>query len=170
LRILPWVRHVAGEGGEYFTPVVVAREPGGGRHNLSWNRAMFLDRRHIAVHFSPKDAWRYQRAAESAGQDLPVALVLGHHPSFNLSGAAVASSQEDEYQLAGALMGESVRLAPSQAYSSELLVPADAEAIIEGRLLAGRRAVEGPFGEYMRYLGPQKLSHVLEVDALTWRT
>jgi 2,5-furandicarboxylate decarboxylase 1 len=49
------------------------------------------------------------------------------------------------------------------------MVPADAEAIIEGRLLPGTRVVEGPFGEYMRYLGPQKLSHVLEVDAITWR-
>jgi 2,5-furandicarboxylate decarboxylase 1 len=29
--------------------------------------------------------------------------------------------------------------------------------------------VEGPFGEYLLYVGPQKLSQVLEVDALSWR-
>ncbi len=170
LRILPWARHVAGEGGAYFTPIVVARAPTGSRYNLSWNRAMYLDRRHIGVHISPKDLWGFHRTAEGAGEALPVALILGHHPAFNLGAAAVATSALDEYHIAGALLGESVRVAPSRAFGENLLVPADAEAIVEGRLLPGVRAVEGPFGEYMRYLGPQKLSHLVEVDAITWRT
>ncbi len=170
LRILPWARHVAGEGGDYFTPIVVGRAPSGTRrYNLSWNRAMYLDRNHIGVHISPRDLWNFHRSAEAEGQALPVALILGHHPAFNLGAAAVATSTMDEYHIAGALLGESVRVAPSRAYGDELLVPADAEVIIEGRLLPGVRCVEGPFGEYMRYLGPQKLSHVVEVDAITWR-
>ena len=170
LRILPWTRHVEGEGGTYLTPIVVGRAPSGTRrHNLSWNRAMFLDERHIGVHISPRDLWSFHRGAEAAGEPLPVALVLGHHPAFNLGAAAIAGSTQDEYHLAGALMGHAVRVVPSRSYGSELMVPADAEAIIEGRLLPGTRVVEGPFGEYMRYLGPQKLSHVLEVDAITWR-
>jgi len=170
LRILPWTRHVAGEGGDYFTPIAVARAPSGTRrHNLSWNRAMFLDERHVGVHISPRDLWSFHRAAEEAGGPLPVALVLGHHPAFNLAAAAIAGSAQDEYFIAGALLGHAVRVAPSLSYGDELMVPADAEAIIEGRLLPGTRVVEGPFGEYMRYLGPQKLSHVLEVDAITWR-
>ena len=170
LRILPWSRHVAGEGGDYFTPIAVARATSGTRrHNLSWNRAMFLDERHVGVHISPRDLWSFHRAAEGSGEPLPVALVLGHHPAFNLGAAAIAGSAQDEYTMAGALLGQPVRVVPSRSYSDELMVPADAEAIIEGRLLPGTRVVEGPFGEYMRYLGPQKLSHVLEVDAITWR-
>jgi 2,5-furandicarboxylate decarboxylase 1 len=170
LRVLPWTRHVAGEGGDYFTPIVVARDPAGRRrYNLSWNRAMILDERHVGVHISPRDLWGFHRAAEGNAEPLPVALVLGHHPAFNLGAAAIAGSSVDEYHLAGALLGHGVRVVPSQSYGEELLVPADAEVIIEGRLLPGTRVVEGPFGEYMRYLGPQKLSHVLEVDALTWR-
>jgi 2,5-furandicarboxylate decarboxylase 1 len=169
IRMLPWTRHVAGEGGDYFTPIVVARALGGTRYNLSWNRSMFLDSRHIGVHMSPKDLWGYQRAAEAVGEALPVALVLGHHPAFNLAAASVAAADVDEYHIAGALLGESVRVMPSRSYGDDLLVPADAEVIVEGRLLPGVRAVEGPFGEYMRYVGPQKLSHVLEVDAVTWR-
>jgi len=170
LRILPWTRHVAGEGGDYFTPIVVARDPAGvRRYNLSWNRAMILDGRHVGVHISPRDLWGFHRTAEGNAQPLPVALVLGHHPAFNLGAAALAPATVDEYHLAGALMGQGVRVVPSQSYGEDLLVPAEAEAIIEGRLLPGTRVVEGPFGEYMRYLGPQKLSHVLEVDAITWR-
>jgi 2,5-furandicarboxylate decarboxylase 1 len=170
LRILPWTKHVAGEGGEYFTPIAVARDPGGSRrYNLSWNRAMYLDPRRIGVHISPRDLWSFHRAAEGAGKPLPVALVLGHHPAFNLGAAALATSSLDEYHIAGALLGEGVRVAPSQSYGEELLIPADAEVVIEGRLLPGVRTAEGPFGEYLRYLGPQKISHVVEVDAITWR-
>lgn len=169
LRNLPWTRHVEGEGGDYFTPIVAAREPGSPRYNLSWNRAMYFDPRHAGVHISPRQLWSFQRKAEEQGDDLPVALVLGHHPAFNLAAASLTGMAVDEYAVAGALMGEALEVVPSVAFGDELLVPAHAEAIIEGRLLAGRRAVEGPFGEYMRYLGPQKLSHVLEVDAITWR-
>ncbi len=166
---LPWVRHVVMDGGPYFTPIVVAREPGTERYNLSWNRAMHLDRRHLSVHISPRHLWSHHRDAEEQGDDLPVAIVLGHHPAFNLAAAALTTITDDEYEVAGALMGAGVRVVPSVSYGDALLVPADAEIVIEGRLLAGTRAVEGPFGEYLRYVGPQKLSHVVEVDAMTWR-
>ncbi len=169
LRILPWTRHVQGEGGAYFTPIVVSREPDTVRYNLSWNRAMYLDPRHSGIHISPRQLWSFQRVAEERGEDLPVALVLGHHPAFNLAAASLTALSIDEYHVAGALVGEPIDVVPSVSYGESLLVPAEAEVVIEGRLLAGRRTVEGPFGEYMRYLGPQKLSHVLEVDAITHR-
>jgi 2,5-furandicarboxylate decarboxylase 1 len=169
LRRLPWTRHVEFEGGDYFTPIIVARAPGSKRYNLSWNRVMFLDSRHAGVHISPRQLWAFHREAEEAGDDLPAALVLGHHPAFNLAAAALTALTTDEYHVAGALLGGPLEVAPSVSFGDDLLIPAQAELIIEGRLLAGRRVVEGPFGEYMRYLGPQKLSHVFEVDALTSR-
>jgi 2,5-furandicarboxylate decarboxylase 1 len=169
LRRLPWTRHVEFEGGEYFTPIIAAKSPGADRYNLSWNRVMFLDRRHAGVHISPRQLWAFHRESEEAGDDLPVALVLGHHPAFNLAAAALTALAVDEYQVAGALLGSALQVVPSISFGDSLLVPAQAELIIEGRILAGRRVVEGPFGEYMRYLGPQKLSHVFEVDAITSR-
>jgi 2,5-furandicarboxylate decarboxylase 1 len=97
-------------------------------------------------------------------------MVLGHHPAFNLAAAALTALDVDEYHVAGALMGQPLSVAPSASFGSDLMVPAEAEIIIEGRLVPGRRVVEGPFGEYMRYLGPQKLSHLFEADAITFRT
>lgn len=169
MSILPWTRHVEFEGGDYFTPIIAARSPDSARYNLSWNRVMFLDDRHAGVHISPRQLWSFHRQAEEAEEDLPVALVLGHHPAFNLAAAALTGLAIDEYQVAGALLGEGLAVAPSMSYGEALLIPAHAELILEGRLLAGRRVVEGPFGEYMRYLGPQKLSHVFELDAITSR-
>jgi 2,5-furandicarboxylate decarboxylase 1 len=157
------------EGGSYFTPIIAARKPSSDRYNLSWNRVMFLDRSHAGVHISPRQLWSFQREAEEAGDDLPVALVLGHHPAFNLAAAALTAMDVDEYHVAGALMGQALSVAPSITFGEDLMVPAEAEIIVEGRLLGGRRVVEGPFGEYMRYLGPQKLSHLFEADAITHR-
>jgi 2,5-furandicarboxylate decarboxylase 1 len=131
---------------------------------------MFLDSRHAGVHISPRQLWAFHREAEEAGADLPVALILGHHPAFNLAAAALTAMAVDEYHVAGALLGGPLEVAPSVSFGDVLLIPAQAELIIEGRLLAGKRVVEGPFGEYMKYLGPQKLSHVLEVDAITSRS
>ncbi len=67
------------------------------------------------------------------------------------------------------MLGEPLDVVPSLAHGDDLVVLAAAEILVEGRLVAARRVVEGPFGEYMRYLGPQKLSHLFEVDAITWR-
>jgi 2,5-furandicarboxylate decarboxylase 1 len=169
LRRLPWTRHVEFEGGDYFTPIIAAKSPGSDRYNLSWNRVMFLDHRHAGVHISPRQLWAFHRESEDAGDDLPAALVLGHHPAFNLAAAALTAMATDEYHVAGALLGGSLEVAPSVSFGDDLLIPAQAELIVEGRLLAGKRVVEGPFGEYMRYLGPQKLSHVFEADAITSR-
>jgi 2,5-furandicarboxylate decarboxylase 1 len=169
LSTLPWTRHVEMEGGSYFTPILAARQPGSERYNLSWNRVMYLDETHAAVHISPRQLWAFQRASEEAGEDLPVAIVLGHHPAFNLAAAALTGLSVDEYHVAGALMGRPLEVSPSLTFGPELLIPSEAEIVIEGRLLANYRVVEGPFGEYMRYLGPQKLSHVFEVDAITSR-
>lgn len=169
LSTLPWTRHVEMEGGSYFTPIIAARQPSSERYNLSWNRVMYLDETHAGVHISPRQLWAFHRESEEAHEDLPVALVLGHHPAFNLAAAALTAMAVDEYQVAGALMGRPLDVAPSVSFGDRLLVPGEAELVIEGRILSGRRVVEGPFGEYMRYLGPQKLSHVFEADAITYR-
>jgi 2,5-furandicarboxylate decarboxylase 1 len=50
-------------------------------------------------------------------------------------------------------------------------VPADAEIVVEGALVPGERVVEGPFGEWTGYLGPQRYQSCLryEVRAITRR-
>lgn len=51
------------------------------------------------------------------------------------------------------------------------MVPADAEVVIEGAFLPGKRLVDGPFGEAPGYLGPQRYYDSLhyEVRAITYR-
>src|SRR5262249_61203050 len=60
-------------------------------------------------------------------------------------------------------------LAVTQCITSDLCVPADAEIVLEGRLLPGVREPEGPFGEFPQYYGERAMRHVVEVDAVTHR-
>jgi len=49
------------------------------------------------------------------------------------------------------------------------MVPADAEMVIEGHVLPNVKEVEGPFGEFTGYYGPQRMRNVIEVSAITHR-
>ena len=61
-----------------------------------------------------------------------------------------------EYDVIGAYLGEPLRVTPSTTWGDDLLIPADAEIVIEGALIPGERIVDGPFGEAPGYLGPQR--------------
>ncbi len=169
LRDLPIVRHVDMDGGPYLTPIIVSKDPGGKRYNVSWNRMMYLDSGHLAIYMSPRHLWSYFSKAESKGKNIPIGVVLGHHPAFHVTGALLTPLDEDEYDAAGGVLGESLRLVSSEIYGEELLVPADAEMVIEGEIHVGRRVVEGPFGEFTGYSGSQRLACLFEAKAMTCR-
>lgn len=103
------------------------------------------------------------------GEDVPVAVWIGHHPA-GLSGAqARLGHPESHYPAMGGALGEPVRLVPSETFGKDLMVPADAEIVIEGYIPKDVFEAEGPFGEYPGYLGPQRPSPVIEVECVTYR-
>jgi 2,5-furandicarboxylate decarboxylase 1 len=169
LNMLPIVRHVEMDGDRYFSPIVVSKNPATARYNISWNRMMYLDSRHLAIYMSPRHLWAYFGEAEQAGQNLPIAVVLGHHPAFHMTGALLTPLDRDEYKVAGSFLGENIRITPSLSYGDDLYVPADAEIVIEGQIVAGKRTVEGPFGEYTGYSGSQRVSWLFEAKAISFR-
>ena len=81
----------------------------------------------------------------------------------------IRDRDKDEYEAVGGVLGESLRVTPSAAYGRELMIPADAEIVIEGEIVADRRTIEGPFGEFTQYTGPQRLSWLVEVKAICAR-
>ena len=168
LSTLPVIRHTDMDGGPYFTPIVCSRNAQG-RYNVSWNRMQYLDRKHLAIYMSPRHLWSYFSEAETRDQSLPICVILGHHPAFHLTGAMLSPLDGDEYQAAGGVMGESLAVTPSQTWGADFMVPAEAEMVIEGRILSRKRCVEGPFGEFTGYTGAQRLSWVVEIEAITRR-
>jgi 2,5-furandicarboxylate decarboxylase 1 len=106
--------------------------------------------------------------AENAGKDLPIAIVVGVDPLTLLASQAIMPVDCDELEIAGALHDRPLDVV--KCLTSDIRVPAEAEIVIEGRVLAKVREPEGPFGEFPQYYGERGDRHVIEVDAVTHRT
>jgi 4-hydroxy-3-polyprenylbenzoate decarboxylase len=83
------------------------------------------------------------------GKPMPIAIVIGADVPSHLAAAATFRLQGDEAELAGALGERPVELVKCE--TSDLLVPASAEIVIEAEVLPDRIAQEGPYGEYPGY-------------------
>ena len=103
------------------------------------------------------------------GKEMKVAYWVGHHPAVIMGAHSGLGYPESHYVTASAVAGQSLRLVPSETLGDDFLVPADAEFVIEGIMVPGKRALEAPFGEYPRYYGPQRMGEVFDVTAISYR-
>jgi 2,5-furandicarboxylate decarboxylase 1 len=169
LHQLPVLTHHLADRGPYLTPVGVARDPETGVYNASFHRAMVVDERHLTIFMEKRHLWDYYSRAREQGRPLPFACVLGHHPGFFLGSCALTGLDSDEYRTIGGILGEPLRLVPSETFGADLLVPADAEMVVEGRILPDAFADEGPFGDFTGYYSPAAKAPLMEVTAITHR-
>src|SRR5207237_10286074 len=110
-----------------------------------------------------KHLWEFQQIAERRGEPLPLALVIGVHPAIALGALAIGSIDEDERAIMGALLGEPLELVKCQ--TSDVLVPAHAEMVLECEILPGKRTAEGPFGQFTGYSLGARQRQVVQVKA-----
>lgn len=162
-----------GDGGRYLCTwdIVVTRENKTGWTNWGMYRFMIHNRNVLGGNPQGVSHLGMQMKAEylPANARMPVAIVLGGDPLCQMAASAPARPGEDEADLAGGLRQEPVRLVKCE--TSDLLVPADAEIVIEGEILPDRIVPEGPFGEYPGYKsGSMNMWGVaVEVKAITFR-
>jgi UbiD family decarboxylase len=168
---LPLMRHHEMDGGPYIDMSSVARDRSGGVYNCSYHRMEVKDRNNTGFLMTLQHMWRIFRGYEEAGEECPVATVIGHHPAYQMGACYGGPFEVSEYEIIGGYLGEPLRLVASETWGERLLVPADAEIVVEGALLPGKRMVEGPFGEVNGYLGVQgfQQSAHYEVRAITRR-
>jgi 2,5-furandicarboxylate decarboxylase 1 len=171
LHALPLMRHHEMDGGPYIDMSSVARDRASGTYNCSYHRMEVKDRTHTGFLMTLQHMWRIFRGYEEAGEECPVATVIGHHPAYQMGACYGGPFEISEYEIIGGYLGEPLRLVASETWGGDLLVPADAEIVIEGALLPGKRMVEGPFGEVNGYLGAQgfQQSAHYEVRSITRR-
>ncbi len=167
--LLPIPKHSEHDSGPYISAgLVIARNPKTGIQNVSINRVQVTDGKRLGILMLPRHLNTYYAMAEEAGEPLHVAIVIGVDPLTLLASQAIAPIDHDELEIAGALRGAPLEVA--KCLTSEVRVPADAEIVIEGRLLPKERAPEGPFGEFPRYYSPRDEREVIEIDAITHRS
>jgi UbiD family decarboxylase len=168
---LPVMRHYYMDGGPYLVMASILRDEASKVYNLSYHRMEVKDPHTMTLYASPRHAWQIFSDFEARGEECPVATVLGHHPAFNMGAAFTGPFETDEYDIIGGYLQQPLRLVPSETWGDRLMVPADAEIVIEGALLPGKRLVDGPFGEAPGYMGPQRFSNAAyyQVRAITRR-
>jgi 2,5-furandicarboxylate decarboxylase 1 len=165
---LPIPTHSEHDSGPYITAgVVIARNPVTGVQNVSINRIQINSSNRMAVLLLPRHLHAFFAEAESRGEALPVAVVIGVDPLVLLASQAITPIDRDELEIAGALGGAPVSVV--KCLSNEVRVPAQAEIVIEGRFLPGVRESEGPFGEFPKYYSAQEKREVIQVDLITHR-
>jgi len=169
LRELPVLTHHEMDGYPYLVDAVIAKDPDTGSYNSSHHRMLVRNKDELGLWMSPRHLWNYCMRAWEKGEAMPIAHVIGHHPGFYLASEALVGIDVDEYDVIGGMLNEPLRLVASEAYGDKLLVPADAEIIIEGEVIPYLRDAEGPFGEFTGYYGPQRWSPVVKVKAITYR-
>jgi UbiD family decarboxylase len=169
VRDLPQIVHHEGDGGPYVTAAIsFARDPESDTWNCAYNRLMVKGRDRTSIHLTTgKHLWEFHRKAEARGEPLPVAFAIGVHPAIALGALAIGSIDEDERAIMGALCGGPLELVRCE--SSDVLVPAHAEMVIEGEILPHERIAEGPFGEFTGYSLGERQREILHVKAITHR-
>jgi 2,5-furandicarboxylate decarboxylase 1 len=103
------------------------------------------------------------------GEPCPLAFWIGHHPAVLLGTQAKLRYPESHWRAAGGVIGEPLRLVASITHGGRVLVPADAEIVIEGWAHPDATTHDGPFGEYTGYLGPAAEAPIVEVSCITRR-
>ena len=169
LLALPQIVHHAADAGPYITAAIsFARDPEDGTWNCAYNRLMIMGRDRTSIHITAsKHLWEFYQKAEARGEALPVAFAVGVHPAIGLGALAIGSIDEDERAIMGGILGEPLELVRCE--TSDLLVPAHAEMVLEGEILPGERTPEGPFSEFTGYSLGQRQREVVRYNAVTMR-
>jgi 2,5-furandicarboxylate decarboxylase 1 len=167
-KLLPLPVHNEHDSGAYVTAgLLIARNPRTGIQNVSIHRCQVSGPNRLGVLLLPRHTHMFFDMAEQGGASLAVAIVVGVDPLTLLASQAIAPLDCDELEIAGALQGRPLPVV--KCVTNELRVPAEAEIVIEGRLLPNVREPEGPFGEFPQYYGERADRHVVEIDAVTQR-
>ncbi len=169
LAELPIVRQHEMDGGPYFTMNMINVDPETGVYNGSFQRLMYRSRNETGTCMAPFDTFTVFKRYQKMGKPCPVAYVVGHHPAFEMAMGMRLPFVASEYEVASALLGEPLRLVPSETFGDELLVPADAELVLEGYIPPDVMKAEGPFGEWSGYYSGQRQGEVVQFTAMTRR-
>lgn len=156
------------DSGPFITGAIgVSRDPESGALNIGVYRTLILDRNHFVINASSlSDLRRIYAKWEKTGESMPIALAIGVPPAMLVAAACKLPPGRCEFEIAGGLQGVALELV--QCENSDLMVPADAEIVVEGTVDFSNR-VENLLGEFAGQYGPEE-APVTVVNTITHRS
>jgi UbiD family decarboxylase len=171
-ELMPLFRLNRGDGGFYIDKAcIVSRDPDDWDNddveNVGCYRLMVKGPNRIGIQTVPQHDISVQLAhAEARGHDLPIAIAVANEPIIFLMAATPLLYNQLEYKMAAVMQGKPYRVVKT---AKGLDVPYGSEYVLEGRLLARQREVEGPFGEFPGYYSGGHRYPVIEIDRVSHR-
>ena len=166
--ILPIVYHFEKEPGPFITSSIIhAQNPESGRQNSSFHRMMPISKNRFSVRMvEGRHLHRCFVDAQEHGEDLSVAITVGVHPAISIAGAYQAEWGHDEMHIANSILNGDLTLARSP--HSKMLVPSEAEIVMEGRFLQDVTHAEWMV-EMLQTYDHKRDQPVFELEALHFR-
>jgi 4-hydroxy-3-polyprenylbenzoate decarboxylase len=157
------------DGGRYITMAMTfSRDPATGASNCGLYRLQVFDSKTCGMHWHlHKGGAEHLRKMKERGEMLPVTVVVGAGPAEMFSAACPLPPDVFEMMFAGLLRGEPVRMV--RCRTNDLLVPAEAEIVLEGYVDPGELRLEGPFGDHTGYYNAVEKFPVFQLTAITMR-
>jgi 4-hydroxy-3-polyprenylbenzoate decarboxylase len=169
LSVLPVLTCWPQDGGPFITmPLVITKDAASGRTNVGMYRMQVYDKKTTGMHWQKhKDGAGQARGYERSGRRMEVAAAIGCDPATVFSAVAPLPPGVSEFLFAGFLRGEAVPMVPAKTV--DLLVPAEAEIVLEGYVDPAERRREGPFGDHTGFYSLDDDFPVFHVTAITRR-
>lgn len=158
------------DGGRYLTSHMVRVYDADDQSTNSGVYRLMLAGRNKLVHGSiprrvkPTGIEQMVAKAAKKNRSVPFAIAIGTPPPVMMAATMNLPSQSDEYAIAGGLGANPVALV--KAKLSDIMVPAEAEMVLEGEIIPGQMMDEGPFGS-ISYYTPRMQNFVYDVQLIT---
>jgi len=155
----------------YLTATLcITRDPDSGIQNMGMYRAALKATDRLAVRMVARPsggAGGYYHWLKYNGrrEPMPIAIVIGCAPVVMFTGPQKLALDADEIAVAGGLAGAPIRMV--RCRTVDLVVPADAEIVIEGLIDPEKLEPEAPFGESNGYVALEAYNMPMQVTAIT---
>jgi UbiD family decarboxylase len=151
---------------------VVTRDPETGVQNMGTYRAALKAPDRLVVRMATRvggaGGFLHYLAHQKRGdKEMPCAIVLGCPPCVAFMGPQKLPIGVDELMVAGGLAGAPINVV--RARTVDLLVPAEAEIVIEGLIDTEEVEPEAPFGESHGHVALEEFNMPMRVTAITMR-
>jgi len=142
------------DSGPFITGAVgISRNPETGQLNVGFYRTLILGPDRMIINASSmSDLRKIYAAYEARGEEMSIAMCLGVDPALTFCASGKHPPGVSELDIAGALKGEAIEMVPAE--TSDLLVPANAEIVIEAKVDFSVK-MENTLGEFADQYGPE---------------
>ena len=151
---------------------VITKDPDSGIQNHGTYRAALKSSDRLVVRMATRSGGaggyrHYQKHQARGDKEMPCAIVLGAPPCVAYVAPMKLPIDMDEMGVAGGLVGAPINMV--KARTVDLLVPAEAEIVIEGYVDTEYVEPEGPFGESHGHIALEEFNMPMRVTAITHR-